>query len=607
VTVSGQPHYFGAEGAALFGHFHAAEGAARSPVAVLLCPTFGSEYMSSHRSLRVWAQALAQAGVACLRFDPPACGDSADTLGPSGLSGLRSWPEAIAQAIEHVKAVAQVQLVVLVGLRLGASMACLAAQGRSDVAAVVAWAPVLKGRAFARECKMLALASLARSGLPARHREGEVESGGFVLSADDLAFLGGLDLMALPGEPARRMLVLDRDDMPVDEAWATALREAGAEVEQGLIPGYQGLMQVPHFSQVPQQVIAHVVAWVGELHGREPAEAGTVDHHGLQDTLRLDALGVKDQALWLPGDVGALSVVVSSPLSGEGCGQAVLMVNTGGEHRVGTNRMYTRWARRWAAQRWTAMRMDLAGLGNSPARPGCADEVHLRHAVDDIRAGVAWLRARHGAREVHVVGLCSGAFHALNAAMAGEDLDSVTAINQMVYFWQDRMPLAGEASAAAVVGITQGLGRKLGDASRWLKLLRGEVHVALICRALGRRLGQRARQGLTHVRRWVGRPVSHDLHAALQRTAERGVHLHLVFSQGEPGLTLVQEQAAGAIKTLSRSGQLRLSVLSETDHTFTQSADQERLFEVVCMGLHRRGGQAPAGERAASPSRPLTT
>jgi len=80
-----------------------------------------------------------------------------------------------------------------------------------------------------------------------------------------------------------------------------------------------------------------------------------------------------------------------------------------------------------------------------------------------------------------------------------------------------------------------------------------------------------------------------------------------VFSQGEPGLTLVQEQAAGAIKTLSRSGQLRLSVLSETDHTFTQSADQERLFEVVCMGLHRRGGQAPAGERAASPSRPLTT
>jgi len=31
------------------------------------------------------------------------------------------------------------------------------------------------------------------------------------------------------------------------------------------------------------------------------------------------------------------------------------------------------------------------------------------------------------------------------------------------------------------------------------------------------------------------------------------------------------------------------------------------LFEVVCMGLHRRGGQAPAGERAASPSRPLTT
>lgn len=605
--MSGQPHYFGAEGGALFGHFHAAQGASRSPVAVLLCPPFGSEYMSSHRSLRVWAQALAQAGVACLRFDPPACGDSADTLGPQGLSGLRSWPEAIAQAIDHVKAVAQVQSVVLVGLRLGASVACLAAQGRSDVAALVAWAPVLKGRAFARECKMLALASLARSGLPDRHREGEVECGGFVLSADDLAFLGEMDLMALPVAPARRMLVLERDDMPVDEAWATAMRAAGAEVEQCLIPGYQGLMLAPHFAKVPHQLIAHVVQWVGMDLGSDQAEAGPADHPGLQDTLRLPALGVKDQALWLPGQAGSLSVVVSSPLLGEACGQAVLMVNTGGEHRVGTNRMYTRWARRWAAQRWTVMRMDLAGLGNSPARPGCPDEVHLRHAVEDIRAGVASLRAQHGAREVHVIGLCSGAFHALNAAMAGEEVDSVTAINQMAYFWQDRMPLAGEASAAAVVGITQGLGRNLGDAARWLKLLKGEVNVAVILRAVVRRIGQRAHQHLTHVRRCLGLPLAHDLHAALQRTAARGVYLHLVFAQSEPGLTLLREQASGAVAELSRSGQLCLSVLAQTDHTFTQSADQEQLFKVVCTGLHRQGGQALVSEYAGPPSRPLST
>jgi pimeloyl-ACP methyl ester carboxylesterase len=269
----------------------------------------------------------------------------------------------------------------------------------------------------------------------------------------------------------------------------------------------------------------------------------------------------------------------------------VLMVNTGGEHRIGTNRMYTRWARTWAAQGWACMRIDLPGLGNSPAREGeKACEIHLRQATEDIRAAALHLQTQHGVQQVHLIGLCSGAFHALTATFEGAPVRSVTAINQMVYFWQDKMPLAGEASEAVVVAIAQNVGRSLSDPQRWLKLLRGEVNARLIARALARRLKQRLVLASRTLARKLHWPLAHDLHTAMLQAANEGKHLHLIFSEGEPGLTLVHEQAGQAVRLLTARGQLALSSMPQTDHTFTQQLAQHRLFDVVDAGIRQAIG-----------------
>lgn len=595
------PHWFGAS-QSLFGHLHVPDdGVCRGP-AVLLCSTFGYEEMSSHRSLRLLADQLAAQGSVCLHFDQVGAGDSADELTPASnggsnrgagpIQGLRAWPEAIAQAIAHLKLLTGSTQVVVFGLRLGATMACLAAQGRDDIQALIALAPVLRGKAYAREAKVLSQATLARAGLTRGTASEALEFGGYALTADDVRFLQDLDLTLPKSRPALRVLLLDRDDMPSDGAWAEALRSAGCDVEQVCLPGYQAMMQVPHFSVPPQSILDQVADWVRALPVVDRALAMSAS--ALPSTMMLPAQGVTERAQWLHG-ASPLSAMVSEPSTPPATPRpAVLMINTGGERRIGTNRMYTRWSRAWAARGWTAMRMDLAGLGHSPARAGHGHEIHLRHAHEDIRVAIDHLRQAHGATQIHLIGLCSGGFHALHSVFEGQLLDSITTINQMVYFWRDKMPLEGEGSEAVTVAITNGMKRSLGDPSRWLKLIKGQVDVSTIGQALLRRMQQRAVISVRTMARGFGWSLTHDLHTQLIQTARRGVHMHLVFSAGEAGLTMVREHAPKALNQLMGSGHLQLSVIGNADHTFTQSDAQQRLFQVVDASLQSRPMRAQA-------------
>ncbi|MDO9235243.1 MAG: hypothetical protein Q7U28_04310 [Aquabacterium sp.] len=588
-----QATWFGSQNAPLLGHLHTPERGLLHGLPVVLCATHGQEYMSAHQTMHALAAQLASGGHPCLRFDHAGCGDSMDPPESAVLKGIAAWPQGIGEAIDHVKALTGASAVVLIGFRLGATMAALAAQGRTDVAALVAWAAPLKGRVFAREWSLWGLSTLARTGLPAPVGSDDLEAGGFVLTANDAQFLKTVDLLALSEPAAPRVLLVDPDQAPADAAWHNRLVSLGAQVDRIQPQGLGAMLRVPHFSVVPQPALNQIAKWVGQL----PQPWGSPKALSLSGpaVVSVPTQGLHETAFWLDS-ASPLSAVLTQPLRGlidkANLPQVgVLMINTGGEHRIGTNRMYTRWARTWAAQGWISLRIDLPGLGNSPAKDGePACEIHQRQATQDILAAVTHMQTGHGLQQVHLIGLCSGAFHALSAAFEGVPIRSVTAINQMVYFWQDNMPLAGEGSAAVVVAITQNVGRNLSDPQRWLKLLRGEVHVRVILRALARRQKQRFELAFRSLARYVRWPLKHDLHTSLLQAAASGKHVHLIFSEGESGLTMVQEQAGQAVTRLIKHQQMTVTVMPQTDHTFTQQHAQQALFDVVDQGIRHTVG-----------------
>ena len=124
-----------------------------SSVGVVIVPPIGYEYWSSHRTLRTLAERLAGHGCCALRFDFDGTGDSAgDQWDPTR---VRAWQNGVDDADDALRRWG-VTTLVLVGLRVGGTFALM--QGAALHAdAVVAWAPVVRGRRYVSELKLLGL------------------------------------------------------------------------------------------------------------------------------------------------------------------------------------------------------------------------------------------------------------------------------------------------------------------------------------------------------------------------------------------------------------------------------------------------------------------
>jgi uncharacterized protein len=138
------PFFFGVGQRRLFGVYDAAnETAGLNPRAVVLCYPWGAEYLHAHRSLRQLASRLSVAGFHTLRFDYFGTGDSSGDIIDADLAG---WEDDIETAIEELQDSTGAKSVILVGLRLGATLAAsVTARRRKDVEALVLWDPVVKG------------------------------------------------------------------------------------------------------------------------------------------------------------------------------------------------------------------------------------------------------------------------------------------------------------------------------------------------------------------------------------------------------------------------------------------------------------------------------
>lgn len=148
-----QALHFGDPQRLLFGYHHAATSPVRQ-TAVLICHSWGLEYMRSYRGLRVLAQRFAAAGYETLRFDYSGTGDSQG----HGLDArLEHWLADIATAARELRDISGRQEVAVVGLRLGALLA-QAAPG-VDARLHVSWDTPASGASFVSLMRHLATSS----------------------------------------------------------------------------------------------------------------------------------------------------------------------------------------------------------------------------------------------------------------------------------------------------------------------------------------------------------------------------------------------------------------------------------------------------------------
>lgn len=139
-----EPLFFG-PGNALYGGYHPPAFTRSDPeTAIVLCQSFGHEYMRAQRACWQVAEAAAARNAHVLRFDYPATGDS---RGEPHKLCARDWLEAIGQAVVWLSERSGLNEVRLMGLRLGALLAAQYAAIHGSIRLVL-WDPVVDGADF---------------------------------------------------------------------------------------------------------------------------------------------------------------------------------------------------------------------------------------------------------------------------------------------------------------------------------------------------------------------------------------------------------------------------------------------------------------------------
>jgi alpha-beta hydrolase superfamily lysophospholipase len=605
-TVS-YPLYFPPHDPKLFAWLHQPASGPTAEVGLLICKPFGYEAICAHRSLRAFADAAAAVGMPVLRFDYLGTGDSADA--DPRADQLDQWCGDIITGVTELRHRTGVKKVCLLGFRLGALLATLAAQRSNAIDFLILVAPVVSGRRYVGELRTTSLASAvssnARHGTRTASADGSMEVSGHCASSATLAHLSQIDL-AVTGAPAvSRMLIIDRDDLPTARKWSESLSGVGLAIEYAVLPGFVKMMMTsPPYTSISHEIISAVREWLLRL-GTSQSETASVrpSASATGDLIISESvfLSIRDQdqspepaVTERPvkfGNVATLFGIVTEPHEGESRRRAVILVNAGADYHIAIGRMYVSLARCWARRGYMVLRMDLAGLGDSATRPDRPDnEVFPPAAVEDIRSAATFMRERYRAGDVTVAGLCSGAYHALQAAANAIPLNRILMVNPETFRWGEGMTL-DDIDPAAVVKTGSVYGERVRSWKHWKKLLTGKADVWWIAKRFSLRVMLSLGVTMRGVLRLLNIRLRNDLGSELQRIAARGIQTTIVFSRGEPGIALFRMQAGSAIQR--RLGdRFHMHIIDNADHTFSRSASRAELQEVLSGELFKRSGVA---------------
>lgn len=548
----------------LSGWLHRPQAATNKP-AIIICNPVGFEFVRAFRTLRILAEELAAAGHIVLRFDYRTTGDSAGS--ELDEDRVEAFLASTREAIDLAAGVNGDGRVALIGLRLGATLAAKVADSVA-VEQLVLWAPCDSGAIYLREQQIMAAAQkkkLSQSDGNVVEVEG-VDAGGFLITAAMQADLSGLQLGTerLPGSPD--ILLLNRDDIRVPPGLAGQMESRGSSFQVATPPGFKDMMLPPQLATVPEDAIRQIVAWFDTHTVSDDGRTAYFQHERANSSSGLKAgHGIEERPVQFgPGD--RLFGIVSRPAKQPDPNKpAVILLCGGATHRISANRMYVTLARRLAANGTPAMRMDIAGIGDSLPHEGYPpNKPYTDRLADDVSAAMDSLQGMTGAGRFILFGLCSGAYAAMHTAKHSERIAGLMLANQLVYHLsaRDLQRLAsGDIASAHQLDFPRSSSLPYRATVRLLKRL------SPAWGAPGEWLSP-----------WLlGTNVRRDL----DRFVARGIHLAFLLSSRDDAVDALSIAAGRQLPELVAAGRAARAVFSGTDHTFSPTASQHELVDWV--------------------------
>ena len=286
-----------------------------------------------------------------------------------------------------------------------------------------------------------------------------------------------------------------------------------------------------------------------------------------------------EQALLLGNRKALVGIVArpSSPPPNEM--PAVVILNTGIVHRVGHHRMYVSLSRMLAGAGHVVLRFDLSGIGDSEQRNDKLSPIDS--SLADIKEALDFLAATQQASRFVLIGLCSGADHAI---LYGPTDPRVAGLVLMD-------PSIPPTTRYYVHYILQ----RLTTLRHWGSVAAGRSGLLrMLASQLVYRLGpRRPRSGLT----LDTLKFSPHLKQCYENSVANGIRILAAFTSISPRQTY-RLQILDAFPLADFKDSLKLEYFTHSDHLFSDQTDRFRLDQLVLDWL----SALPMAARTPSPA-----
>ena len=546
-----------------------------SPLGVVLCASWEYEAAMVGPTLRAFADRLARAGLPTLRFDYPGCGDSLGTNEAPG--AFDNALASISVAAETLRAQAGVDRVVLVGHRLGAALALIAAE-TLDVEAVVMISPAVHGKTFVAEQRAMSRILHKRDVAAVRRdREpGALVVEGFRLGPESLERIGKIDLTELKAPGLKRVLIAGEPGWTEYDALNDSLVARGASVSRYDLTEPAGWAPASIPEAPPLADCDSIISWLQlDAEFKSPRRI---------ESAALKSDSFKETAIAF-GPAQSLIGILCRPRRtiAETAGRAVVFLNTGANSHIGAGRAAVLHARALAKLGIASFRIDIEGLGDSAwTMEGPLSAIHYAERTVDVFAAIDILKSKHY-EDITLIGICSGAFLAFHCALVDPRINRILLCNPRLWLQPSTRQIVD--SWNAINGSFATYGAKLLENETWKRLSSGDLKIARaakILSVLAARAFKRTRETVQRASSVFFRRElkGGELAGLLAKLKARNCEALLVLSEGDPAHGVLAELLPGV--DFSAVEGLRIIEATGADHTFVTPRTRNEFFRLIC-------------------------
>ena len=552
-------------------------------VGVLLCSPLGYEANCTHGTYTQLAENLASLGFDVLRFDYQGTGDSAGSdVDPDR---VKAWTDSIGSAVNELKRRGNVSRLALFGVRLGATLAAHTASQLGDIESLVMWAPCVTGRSFTRELR-------ASSSNRFKHKQArnngspdDIEALGFIYTTQTLTDISALDCQNFKAPPAKRILIIDRDDIARDKAsdlLAALYSSLDIETTHKVLPGYSEMMLEPQAGMLEHTTLDLIADW---LSASQLQQDHCLQHDNTTSCLSVNSIdGLVRETALVFGSHQSLFGVLAEPAEFSNSNfrskTGILMLNVGGNHHIGPNRIYVKMARSWASSGYRAFRFDLAGIGDSRIEAGFSiKNLYKRDCTADVRAAIDCLEAK-GCEKIIVAGICSGAFVAFQSALVDTRITGQILMNPRLLEYQsekDEDPI--QRAMQSYYKSTHFYKRELLNPEVYRRIWRGEVDVKGIYKRFQIVLKESFKQKFDG----IFQSNSHQKYVlnAFKRLTTQGTNTLLIIAAQDDSRDYIESQLGTQCCQLQGNPKFDMVFLENSDHTFSTTHSQQMVIAKI--------------------------